>query len=446
MKSSTLNPTVTTRPEASQTLRPTVAQIDLDAFARNTARVRALVGRSARLLAVVKADGYGHGAAEVAGTAVAAGAEVLGVGVLEEGWELRRSGVAAPILVLGGTLADQAPSVAAGAFEVVLCEVGLAEALSVSGLAAGRRIPVHVKVDTGMGRLGVQPGEAVDFLDRLAGLDGIEVRALMSHFADAEEPGGDAARQLEIFLGVAKTLRERDLLPPVLHCANSGAVLALPDSLLDMARVGILLYGVSPRAGDPLEEAIPVMSWKSRVIHINKADSPRTVGYGRTFRTSGESRIAVVPMGYADGYPRILSNKSDVLIRGRRAPVVGAVSMDMLAVSVDHLTEVSAGDEVVLLGTQGEERVSAEELADLADSVPYEILCGLSRRVPRVYLEGGRIVRTTYPDALFPEGALPPVGAGPDPGGIWEPPEGAVEDSAGGRSGSRPAGKGGRHD
>lgn len=395
-----------------QTLRPTVAEIDLDAFARNTGRVRSRLGRSTRLLAVVKADGYGHGAAEVAGTAVAAGAEVLGVGVLEEGWELRRAGVAASVLVLGGALPEQAASVAAGGFEVVLCDADVAEALSAAGRIAGRRVPAHVKVDTGMGRLGVQPGEAADFLARLAGLEGIEVRGLMSHFADAEDGGmGGSADQLRAFLALVETLRRRDLLPPVLHCANSGAVLALPESWLHMARVGALLYGVSPRPGRPEAGFSAVMSWKSRVVHINEAEAPRTVGYGRSFRTPGKSRIAILPMGYADGYPRALSNKADALIRGRRAPVVGAVSMDMLAVSVGHLPEVSAGDEAVLLGAQGEERVTAEELADLADTVPYEILCGLSRRVPRVYLEGGRAVRATYPDALFPEGALPPVGA-----------------------------------
>ncbi|MFQ5691740.1 MAG: alanine racemase [Nitrospinota bacterium] len=397
-----MNPTSTPRLRAEPTLRPTVAEIDLDAFAMNTARVRSLLGRSTRLMAVVKADGYGHGAAEVAGTSVAAGSEMLGVGVLEEGWELRRAGVAAPILVLGGALAEQAASVAAGDFEVVLCDAELAEALSAAGIAAGRPISVHVKVDTGMGRLGVQPGEAAAFLGRLADLGGISIRGLMSHFADAEDPAGGSPRQMKTFLDLAGSLRERGLLPPVLHCANSGAVLTLPDSRLDMARVGILLYGVSPRPGRPEDGFLPVMSWKSRVVHVNEAADPRTVGYGRAYRTPGASRIAIVPMGYADGYPRVLSNKADVLVRGRRAPVVGAVSMDMLAVSVGHLPDVSVGEEVVLLGAQGGERVTAEELADLADTVPYEILCGLSRRVPRVYREGGRVVRATYPDALFP--------------------------------------------
>jgi len=402
-----LNPALTSPWNTSQTLRPTVAQVDLDAFARNTARVKSLLGRSTKLLAVVKADGYGHGAVEIAGTAVAAGAEILGVGVLEEGWELRRTGVAAPILLLGGALPEQAASVVEGGFEAVLCDIQLAEALSAAGLAQGWRVPAHVKVDTGMGRLGVQPEETADFLGRLASFGGIEVRGLMSHLADSEDPEGGSSRQLECFTDLVNALRNRGLLPPVLHCANSGGVLFLPGSRLDMARVGILLYGVSPRAGHSPENFSPVMSWKSRVVHINQASSPRTVGYGRTYRTSGRSRIAVVPMGYADGYPRILSNKADVLIRGQRAPVVGSVSMDMLSVTVDHLPEVSVGDEVVLLGTQDGAEVTAGELADLADTLPYEILCGLSRRVPRLFVEGGRIVRATYPDALFPEGALP---------------------------------------
>ncbi|MFQ5911962.1 MAG: alanine racemase [Nitrospinota bacterium] len=438
-----MSTTAATGLSSSQTLRPTVAQIDLDAFAKNTARVRSLLGRSTRLLAVVKADGYGHGAAEVAGTAVAAGAETLGVGVLEEGWELRRTGVAAPILVLGGTLAEQAPSVAAGGFEVVLCDAALAEALSAAGRAVGRRIAVHLKVDTGMGRLGVQPGEAADFLARLADMGGIEVRGLMSHFADAEDPAGGSARQLESFLDLVKGLRGRGLLPPVLHCANSGAFLSLPDSRLDMVRLGVLLYGVSPRAGDWVEGFSPVMSWKSRVTHINEAEGPRTVGYGRTFRTSARSRIAIVPMGYADGYPRVLSNKADVLVRGRRAPVVGAVSMDMLTVSVGHLPGVSVGEEVVLLGEQGKEKVTAEELADLADSVPYEILCGLSRRVPRVYVEGGRIVRATYPDALFPEGALPVAVPASARLNLWAQAAEAVDDPGQGHCDSRASRKGG---
>ena len=424
--------TISTQEKAIQTLRPTVARIDLDAVARNTARVRSLLGRSTKLLAVVKADGYGHGATEIAGAAVAAGAEILGVGVVEEGWELRRAGVASPILVLAGALAEQAPSLTAGGFHVVLCDASLAESLSAAGHAAGRRIPVHVKVDTGMGRLGVQPGEAADFLSFLSGLDGIEVRGLMSHFADAEDPEGGSDRQMDSFLGLVESLRTRAMWPepgegegggnsPILHCANSAAALSLPGSRLDMARVGILLLGAAPWAGRPVEGYEPAMSWNSRVVHINEAESGRTVGYGRTHRISGPSRLAIVPMGYADGYPRILSNKADVLVRGRRAPVIGAVSMDMLTVSVTHLPDVSVGDEVVLLGAQrgggeegGGERVTAEELADLADSVPYEILCGLSRRVPRVYLEGGRAVRTTYPNALFPEGALPEPDSGPE--------------------------------
>lgn len=403
-----MNPTITERLETTQTLRPTVARIDLDAMARNTARVRDRVGRTARLLAVVKADAYGHGVAEVAGTAVAAGAEMLGVGVLEEGWELRRAGLAAPILVLGGVLAEQAPSVVTGGFETVLCDAGVAEALSAAGRAAGRRIPVHIKVDSGLGRLGIQPGEAADFLTRVRQLEGVEVRGLMSHFADAEDPAGTSVNQLEVFLDLVEELRSRDRLPPVLHCANSGAVLRLPQSWINMVRVGILLFGANPDPGQVLDEFEPVMSWNSRIVHMNEADGERSIGYGRTFRVSERSRVAIIPMGYADGYPRCLSNKADVLIGGRRAPVVGAVSMDMLAVLINHLPEAAVGDEVVLLGRQEQESVTAEELADLVDTVPYEILCGLSRRVPRLYVEGGRAVRATYPDALFPEGWIAP--------------------------------------
>lgn len=403
-----MNLTITEHPETTQTLRPTVAQIDLDAMARNTARVRARLGRRSQLMAVVKADAYGHGASEVAGTVVAAGADLLGVGVLEEGLELRRAGVAAPILVLGGVFAEQASSLVAGGFETVLCNTGVAKALCAAGRAAGKRIPVHIKVDSGMGRLGIQPAETLDFLRSIHKLDGIEIRGLMSHFADAEDSEGDSVNQLGIFLNLVEQLRSQKLLPPLLHCANSGAVLRLRDSWMNMVRAGILLFGASPDVRQVLEQFKPAMSWKSRIVHINEAEGERSIGYGRTFRVPERSRVAVVPMGYADGYPRCLSNKADVLIGGRRAPIVGAVSMDMLTVLINHLPNASVGDEVVLLGTQKKESITAEELADLADMVPYEILCGLSRRVPRLYVEGGRAVRATYPDALFPEGWITP--------------------------------------
>jgi alanine racemase len=299
---------------------------------------------------------------------------------------------------------------------MVVCDLKSAEALSGVARSWGKTLAVHVKVDTGMGRLGVPLGQARSFLERLAGLPGLFVRGLMTHFADAEVRGGGAKTQLSLFQGLVRDLEEKGICPPLLHVANSAALLNLADSRLHMVRVGILLYGASP---EPWQDAysmkgrcpaldvsgyLPVMAWRSRIVHLNEAESPRTVGYGRRFRTKGPTRIAIVPMGYADGYPRALTNKADVLLRGQRAPVVGAVSMDMLAVSVGHIPGVEVGDEVVLLGSQGEERVSAEEMADLAETLPYEILCGLSRRVPRVYLEGGKVVRVSYPDALSPEG------------------------------------------
>ena len=402
-------------------LRPTVALVDLDAFAGNCAQVRSLAGSGVRLLAVVKADGYGHGAEEMASRAVAAGAEMLGVGVVEEGWELRRSGVLTPVLVLGGALPEQAYAAVSGDFEMVICDLRVAEALSEVAGSQGKTLAVHVKVDTGMGRLGVALGEARSFLERLAGLPGLAVRGLMTHLADAEVQGGGAETQMSLFRDLARDLDAKGLRPPLLHVANSAALLNLPDSRFDMVRVGILLYGAEPAPGQGFQpsqggqspnrggstrevsEYLPVMFWRSRIVHLNEAESPRTVGYGRRFQTKGPSRIAIIPMGYADGYPRSLTNKADVLIRGQRAPVVGAVSMDMLAASVGHTPGVEVGDEVILLGSQGDERISAEEMASLAETLPYEIFCGLSRRVPRVYLEGGKVVRVSYPDVLSPE-------------------------------------------
>ena len=407
-------------------LRPTVALVDLDAFAQNCARVRSLVGPGVRVLAVVKADGYGHGAAEMASRAVAAGAEMLGVGVVEEGWELRRFGVLTPVLVLGGTLPEQASAAVSGDFEMVICDLRVAEALSEVAGSQGKTLAVHVKVDTGMGRLGVALGEAKPFLERLAGLPGLSVRGLMTHLADAEVRGGGAETQMSLFRDLARDLDDKNLRPPLLHVANSAALLNLPDSRFDMVRVGILLYGASPELGqgfqpsqggqspNEVSEYLPVMFWRSRIVHLNEAQSPRTVGYGRRFQTKGPSRIAIIPMGYADGYPRSLTNKADVLIRGQRAPVVGAVSMDMLAASVGHIPGVEVGDEVILLGSQGDERISAEEMASLADTLPYEIFCGLSRRVPRVYLEGGKVVRVSYPNVLSPE--TEELGKGASPG------------------------------
>ncbi len=366
--------------------RPTRAIVDLDALARNFQEVlRRAGGRT--VLAVVKARAYGHGAVPVSLRLLESGARMLGVALVEEGRELRSAGISAPILVMGAVFPGQADAIAELGLTPVVYTMPVARALSDSAARRGRTIPVHVKVDTGMGRIGVQPAEAVRFIGELKRLGGLDVQGLMTHFADADlRDKGFSSDQLDRFEEVVRGLESNGIAVPERHAANSAAVLDYPRALFTTVRPGLMLYGYNPLAASLPDLALePVLSLVTRIASIKRVPAGIPISYGRTFTTKRESLIATIPIGYADGYSRSLSNRGEALVRGIRVPVVGRVCMDMCMLDVTDVPGVSEQDEVVLIGRQGNERITAEDLAERTGTIAYEVLCSISSRVPRIY-------------------------------------------------------------
>lgn len=371
-----------------QLIRPTRAEVDLSALRHNLALARKLAA-PAEVLAVVKANAYGHGALQVARALEEEGVSLLGVALVEEGLELRNAGVKAPILVLGGSYE--------GGWDLMV-EYGLVptifraehlEALERAAAAAGREVTAHLKVDTGMGRIGVRLPELGAFLERSRAAKRVRVDGLASHFANADLADASLTReQVSRFQEALAMLRAQGQAPTWRHLSNSAAVLDLPEardgSLFNLVRPGIMLYGVSPAKWLCGEQLRPVLSWKSGVTHLKTVPPGTPISYGSTWVAPRESRIATLPVGYADGYSRMNSSRAAVLVRGRRAPIVGRVCMDMCMADVTEVPGVEVGDEVVLLGVQGSERVSAEELAAISGTIHYEVLCAIGARVPRL--------------------------------------------------------------
>jgi alanine racemase len=374
-------------PDPTTGFRPTVATIDLGAIRAN---VSALTPPSARLMAVVKADAYGHGAVPVARAAVEAGATWLGVALVEEGMELRGADISAPILVLTEfPPGSERDALAASLTPAVYTQDGMRRLVRA---ATGAAVGVHVKVDTGMHRAGLPWTNAEEFCRDVLEA-GLRIDALWTHFATADEPEDPFLDvQLQRFLDTDARLRAIGIAAPLRHAANSAAAMRRPDTHFDVVRVGIAMYGVSP--GPALDGGAaslrPAMTLGSRVALSRRVPAGEAVSYGLTYRVERDSSIATVPVGYADGYPRSLSNRAQVLIAGKRFPVAGTVTMDQVLVDcADH--EVCAGNEVVLLGRQGDEAITAGELARLAGTIGYEIVCGVGARVPRRYtgVQGG---------------------------------------------------------
>jgi alanine racemase len=369
--------------------RPTMAVVDLDALSRNFEEALRRAGGRA-VLAVVKAQAYGHGAVPVSLRLLASGARMLGVALVEEGRELRNAGISAPILVMGAVFPDQAEPIAELGLTPVVYSMPVARALSAAAVRRGRRIPVHVKIDTGMGRIGVQPAEAPRFIRDLTRLDGIDVQGLMTHFADADLRDKQfSSQQLDRFGEVIRELEAMGVPVPERHAANSAALLDYSRALFTMVRPGLMLYGYNPLTmALPELELQPVLSLVTRIASLKKVPAGVPISYGRTFTTKRESLIATIPLGYADGFSRSLSNRGEALVRGVRVPVAGRICMDMCMIDVTAVPGVSEQDEVVLIGRQGNERITAVDIANLCGTIPYEILCGISQRVPRVYREG----------------------------------------------------------
>ncbi len=379
-----LDPTV-----APRVSRPTHVEIDLDQLTANYRAVEAAVA-PARMLPVVKAGAYGHGLVEVARLFESCGPAGLAVAFLEEGAVLREAGIVCPILVMGGLDTSQIPDFLHFNLAMTVSSIQAVGPIEAAAGRLGTVARVHAKVDTGMGRMGVRPEGATELLDALLRSRHAELEAVYSHFATADEPDpAQTLDQIATYRRVVSYFGERDLPTPTLHLANSGAVLQHPDSYFDLVRPGLMLYGVYPTDAIPRTVGIrPVLTWRSRVVLSKRQPAGSPVSYGATWTPDHDTRIVVVPMGYGDGFPRLLSNRAEVLIRGRRHPVVGRVCMDQFMVEAGPDTDVRVGDDVVIIGTQGEETITANEVAAWARTIPYEVLTGITSRVPRRYRGG----------------------------------------------------------
>ena len=353
----------------------------------NLGTARRLAGPGVAILAVVKADAYGHGDVETARVLCAEGVRHVGVADVTEGARLREAGIDAAIVVLGSVYPEDAAALARHSLVPVVPGLDLLRHLDTYGAEHGVAVPCHLKLDTGMGRLGFLPAAIEEWLPELGRLRAVRIEGVMSHFATAEQPASASCRgQLCAFRQTLERMRAAGHSPAPAHMANSAAIMGLPEARFDMVRPGGMLYGIYSHP--PLAERVrlaPVLTWKTRVLQLKTLPKHSPVSYGGTFVTRRKSVIATLPVGYADGYKRSLSNKAAVLIRGRRVPVVGRVTMDLTMVDVTDIDGVEPGDEVVLLGRQGTETISAEEMAGWADTISYEILTSISRHIPRRY-------------------------------------------------------------
>jgi alanine racemase len=381
---STVFPSSLARMDHPLHARPTVAEIDGRALADNYAALARVVGPQVGVLPVVKSNAYGHGLIGVARILRDAGAERLAVATAEEGEALRAAGVHAAAIVLGGVYPADHARVVEARLTPVVWDYGTAQALAASARAVGRVVPLHVKVDTGMTRLGVAPPAAADLLVALGGLDGVTVDGIFTHFCNAESVAGpETTRQLASFRALVQALGERKLLPPTVHAANSAATLSTPEAHFDCVRPGLALYGIAPGGVDANAVGLrPVMRFVTRIVALRAVPAGTTVGYGGAFITTRSSRIATLPAGYADGYPRALSNRGRVVVRGVRTPIAGRVCMDHVMIDVTAVPDAAVGDEVVLWGGP----LPVTEVAETAGTIPYELVTRVATRVPRVLL------------------------------------------------------------
>ncbi len=407
------------------TQRATVAEIDLNAFKHNLGRIRSLLKPQVKIMAVVKADGYGHGAVPCARAALEAGTDWLGVAILEEGVELRNSGIDSPILVMGSIFPDDGKDLVHYDLSTSVSGFALAQALSRQAEKQGKTVGVHIKIDTGMGRLGMRPEDLPNFVEQAQELKNLRMEGIFTHLSSADEADPEfTLGQLSRLSQAVDSMKSKGIELSMVHAANSSAILNFPASHLDMVRPGIVLYGTLGLGGNssnqiqnaspgvsklpprqvapgvsnlPPRRVVPgvsklalrqepVMRWKSKILQINKLPKGTPVSYNRKFTTGRESLIATLPVGYGDGLNRALSNNMDVLVRGQRAPQVGTICMDLCLIDVTDIKGVQCEDEVVLFGQQENETITVDEMSERCGTISYEILCNVGKRVPRVYL------------------------------------------------------------
>ncbi len=377
------HPTIST----AAALRPTHVQIDLDKLSSNYCAIQEHVG-SATVMPILKANAYGHGLVRVGRHMQQLGASIIGVAYLEEGILLREAGVTIPILVLGGILGSQAPLFLEYGLTSTVSSLQKLEQMEEAAAAADTKAKIHLKIDTGMERIGVHYYSAEDLLSASLKCGHVQVEGIFSHFANSDSADLSSAKlQIERFLEVLRFYEKRSLPVPLRHMANSGAVLQLPESWFDMVRPGILLYGVYPSTEVKRTIQVkPALTWSSRVVYFKVVQPGHPVSYGSTWQSDHAVRVVTVPVGYGDGYFRAMSGKAQVLIHGKQYPVVGTICMDQFMVDIEQDSAFNE-DEVTLVGQDGARMISVEELAGWAGTIPYEILTNINTRVPRIYLQ-----------------------------------------------------------
>lgn len=378
------------------------AEVDLNAIAHNVRELRRITSPAARIMAVVKANAYGHGLKQVARKALQNGAAALGVARIEEGVQLRKAGFDAPVLIFGYTPPALADNLIKFGLTQTVFSYKTAKMLSETGLDSGRKIKIHFKVDTGMGRLGLLPdsdrlfspdtkltGNAIPEVESIARLPGLELEGIYTHFATADiSDKSYAQKQFEIFIDFLNRLRAAGLEIPVKHAANSAALINMPETHLDMVRTGISIYGLYPstEVNKSLVALKPAMELKARIIHLKKVPAGFKISYGITHETEKPTTIATVPIGYADGFNRLLSSRGHMLVRGHQASIVGRICMDHTMLDVGHIRGIALEDEVIIFGQQGELSITADEIASTTGTINYEVVSTITDRVPRTYL------------------------------------------------------------
>lgn len=377
-------------------IRPAWAEIDLNNLEHNVKEIKKFCGNK-EIIAVLKADAYGHGALDIATTLMKGGASKLGVAVITEALELKNSGIEDPIVILGYTPLTFARDIVENGFEQTVYSYDYAKVLSKEGVELNKRVKIHIAVDTGMGRIGFLPCEdTLEEVYAISKLPNIDVEAVFSHFSSAdEEDKSYTLRQMDIFNDFCEKLEARGVKTNKKHIANSAAIIDMPLTHFDGVRPGIILYGYYP-SYEVNRNALnlkKVLTLKANVTHVKTLPKGEYISYGRKFRTERESVIATIPIGYADGYSRQMLNKAKIIVNGKLAPVVGSICMDQCMVDVTDVGQVKVGDEVILLGEENGVKFDAEDMADIIGTISYEVICMISKRVPRVYIRDGEVIK-----------------------------------------------------
>ncbi|WP_238948899.1 alanine racemase [Clostridium sp. YIM B02569] len=376
-------------------LRPVYAEIDLDAIAYNMKNIKNLA-KDKEVIAVVKADCYGHGALDVAPTLLENGASRLAVAVLTEGIELRNDNIKAPIMILGYTPSYLNEELIKYDLEQTVYDLDYAKELSKTALSLNKKAKIHIAIDTGMGRIGFLPTEkAIDDICKICSLEGLEVIGIFTHFSTSDEKDKEYTNeQFEKFTNLLKKLSNLNIEIPIKHVSNSGAIMDMPKTYLDAVRAGIILYGYYP-SNEVKKENLslkPALTLKATITRVQEMDAGMSISYGRTFKTERRSLIATIPIGYADGYSRLLAKNAKVIINGQFAPIVGRICMDQCMIDITDINgDIKVGDEVIVLGEQDGLRFNADDFAEIMGTINYEILCMLKYRIPRVYVKNGKI-------------------------------------------------------